>query len=91
MYGLIVLVLFFVFGIPIAKALAERLSREISAGPTRPDAELRRELEITQSLLADTQTRLAAMEQRLDFYEKLIEERRPPRLPRGADTDTPPQ
>jgi hypothetical protein len=55
---------------PLAKAIAERISR---AGPSVADeAELRKALRATEQRLADTETRLATVEDRLDFYEKLL-------------------
>ena len=55
---------------PLAKALAERISR---GGPTEAsEAELRKSLRATEQRLADTETRLATVEDRLDFYEKLL-------------------
>jgi hypothetical protein len=55
---------------PLAKALAERISR---GGPSASnEAELRKSLRATEQRLADTETRLATVEERLDFYEKLL-------------------
>jgi hypothetical protein len=55
---------------PLAKALAERISR---GGPSAAnEAELRKSLRATEQRLADTETRLATVEERLDFYEKLL-------------------
>jgi hypothetical protein len=55
---------------PLAKALAERISR---GGPTAAsEGELRKSLRATEQRLAETETRLAAVEERVDFYEKLL-------------------
>ena len=73
------LIAILVIAAPIAKAIGERIARD--GRQPRADPELRREIELLHSQLADTQNRLAATETRLDFYEKLLEERRPASLP----------
>jgi hypothetical protein len=59
-----------VIGAPIAKAIAERISRGGQKDPNA--AEVQRTLAATEQRLADTEARLAAVEERLDFYEKLL-------------------
>ena len=55
---------------PIAKAIAERISR---ATPQIPgEAELKKALRESEQRQAETESRLAAVEERLDFYEKLL-------------------
>lgn len=62
---------------PIAKAVAHRIARGA------PDAaELRKQLRATELRLNETELRLIAVEERVDFYEKLLakplESREPP-------------
>ncbi len=64
-----------VVGAPIAKAVANRISRQSDSGGAR----LRELLELTQhrleeteQQLADTTERLADMEERLDFTERML-------------------
>ncbi len=56
--------------VPLAKALANRISRGGTSGPG--EAELRKALRASEHRQAETETRLAAVEERLDFYEKLL-------------------
>ena len=58
-------------GAPIAKALARKIEQQ-GTGPTLPEAELRRALQATEQRLSDSETRLAVVEEKLDFYEKLL-------------------
>ncbi|MGH7459609.1 MAG: hypothetical protein ACREMA_01100 [Longimicrobiales bacterium] len=70
---------------PIAKAIAERISR---GTPQIPDeAELRKALRESEQRQAETESRLAAVEERLDFYEKLLAN---PNRPTGDQPRQPP-
>ena len=55
---------------PIAKAIAERISRSDRSLPG--EAELRKALRESEQRQAETESRLAAVEEKLDFYEKLL-------------------
>jgi hypothetical protein len=55
---------------PIAKAIAERITR--SGATPAGQNELKKSLQATEQRLAETETRLGAVEERLDFYEKLL-------------------
>ncbi|MGH7469318.1 MAG: hypothetical protein ACRENP_15305 [Longimicrobiales bacterium] len=55
---------------PLAKALADRISR--GQPDSRGGADLRKVLQANEQRLAETESRLAAVEERLDFYEKLL-------------------
>ncbi len=75
-------ILLLVIGGPIARALAHRIAR--TGGPVEPPSpELRNALQATEQRLADTELRLAAVEEKLDFYEKLLSN--PERKPKSAD------
>jgi hypothetical protein len=73
MIGVFVIAMIFVGG-PIARAIA----RSIERGGVRPaqeprvEGELRQALQVAEQRLSDSETRLAALEDRLDFYEKLL-------------------
>jgi hypothetical protein len=68
--GLLGFVLALVVLGPLAKAVADRISRGGRTGPS--EAELRKALHANEQRLAETESRLAALEERLDFYEKLL-------------------
>jgi hypothetical protein len=58
---------------PIAKAIGRRIERHgLDLPKPAEDQELRRALQLTEQRLADSETRLAALEERVDFYEKLL-------------------
>lgn len=67
---LIVIIVLFI-GAPIAKAFARKIEQQ-GAGPSLPEDELRRALQATEQRLSDSETRLAVVEEKLDFYEKLL-------------------
>jgi hypothetical protein len=64
------MVLIFI-GAPLAKALARSIENR-STPPSLPEAELRKALQSAEQRLSDSETRLALMEEKLDFYEKLL-------------------
>lgn len=61
---------------PLAKAVALRISRGDRRIPG--EAELRKALQANEQRLAETESRMAALEERLDFYEKLLANPRRP-------------
>jgi hypothetical protein len=73
MIPVFVIAMIFVGG-PLARAIA----RSIERGGVRPvqdgrvEGELRQALQVAEQRLSDSETRLAALEDRLDFYEKLL-------------------
>jgi hypothetical protein len=67
-----VLVLMLIFiGAPLAKAFARNIERR-GLPPTQDENELKRALQLAEQRLSDGETRIAALEDRLDFYEKLL-------------------
>lgn len=69
--GWVILLIVLFIGAPIAKAIARSIERG-SMPPSIPEAELRRALQAAEQRLSDSETRLAAMEEKLDFYERLL-------------------
>jgi hypothetical protein len=70
---------------PLARAVANRISR--SGAPTDPGLAqaLRRELEATETRAQESDRRIAQLEERLDFMEKLLREpKRTDQLPPGS-------
>jgi hypothetical protein len=66
----LILALIFI-GTPIAKAIAKNIEhRGLQPGPN--ESELKQALQLAEQRLNDSETRLAALEDRLDFYEKLL-------------------
>ena len=65
-----VMILIFI-GAPIAKAIARSIERG-STPPSLPEAELRKALQSAEQRLSDNESRLAQVEEKLDFYEKLL-------------------
>jgi len=56
---------------PIARAYARSIERgRPAAGP--PDDETRKALQLAEQRLSDSEGRIAALEERIDFYEKLL-------------------
>jgi hypothetical protein len=56
---------------PLAKAFARSIEQR-GATPSLPEAELRKALQSAEQRLSDNETRLAQVEEKLDFYEMLI-------------------
>ena len=73
-----ILMLVLVFA-PIARAIARSIERR-GVPDTRINDELRKALLEAEQRLADNETRIGALEDRVDFYEKLLAnpERKPP-------------
>ena len=65
-----IMILIFI-GAPIAKAIARSIERGATP-PSLPEAELRKALQSAEQRLSDNETRLAMVEEKLDFYEKLL-------------------
>ena len=75
---LVVAILF--MGVPIAEALASRIRK----GNLDLDAkELQKALKLAEQRLAASETRLASLEEKVDFYEKLLSN--PESRPRPSD------
>lgn len=68
--GFAIIALIFVFA-PIARAIARAIDKR-GLPNTQPDPELRKALQQAEQRLADGETRLAALEERVDFYERLL-------------------
>lgn len=75
MSWLLLIALFFM-GVPIAEAIATRIKK----GGEPADPELRKALQQAEQRLAAGETRIAALEERVDFYEKLLESKSDPKL-----------
>lgn len=56
---------------PLARALARRIERRDLPNP-QLEGELRKALNEAEQRLADNETRIDALEDRVDFYEKLL-------------------
>lgn len=69
---------FFIFAFifvagPIAKAIARNIERRgIPTPESGTDLEVRKALQLTEQRLSESETRLAALEERVDFYERLL-------------------
>lgn len=78
---LVVAILF--MGVPVAEALATRIRK----GSIDLDAkELQKQLKLTEQRLAASETRLATLEEKVDFYEKLLSNPESRRAPGDAST-----
>ena len=73
MSWLLLIALFFM-GVPIAEAIATRIKK----GGDPADPELKKALQQAEQRLAAGETRIAALEERVDFYEKLLQTKRDP-------------
>lgn len=58
-------------GAPIARAIARSIEHRGLPQP-QADADLRKALQTAEQRLSESETRLAALEERVDFYEKLL-------------------
>ncbi|HET9441417.1 MAG TPA: hypothetical protein VFO52_14670 [Longimicrobiales bacterium] len=79
MTWLLVIALVFM-GVPIAEAIASRIKK---GGGSTDDKEVQKALKLTEQRLAASETRIAQLEERVDFYEKLLSapKDRPPSNP----------
>ena len=74
-----------VLGIPIAKAVATRISRGGQGVPTDQVLALRKEVEATEARAVDAEKRVTELEDRVDFLEKLLQApKQPPLVPPGG-------
>jgi hypothetical protein len=69
--GLVWILLLIFVGAPIARAVAKNIERR-GLPPTQDENELKRALQLAEQRLSEGETRIAALEDRLDFYEKLL-------------------
>ena len=74
MYILYIVVAIFI-GVPIAEAIAARIKK---SGPV-DQGELEKALRNAEQRLSAQETRIVALEERVDFYEKLLEAPKGPR------------
>lgn len=74
-----VLLMLFVLA-PIARAVARSIERRGLPADTRIEGEMKKALQEAEQRLTENETRIAALEDRVDFYEKLLAnpERKPP-------------
>ncbi len=79
-------VLVLVIGAPIAKAFAARIARGQPTLPPEVVQRLRQELESTEQRAADADKRVAELEDRVDFLERLLQAPKspPPLAPPGG-------
>lgn len=74
-----------VIGAPIAKAFAARIARGHPTLPPEVVQRLRQELETTEQRVLDSDKRVAELEERVEFLEKLLQSpKRPPLMPPGG-------
>jgi hypothetical protein len=69
--GVVFILALIFIGAPIAKAIARSIEQK-GLHPAPNDSELKQALQLAEQRLSDSETRLAALEDRLDFYEKLL-------------------
>jgi F0F1-type ATP synthase membrane subunit b/b' len=67
--GFLILLIFVLA--PLARALARTIERR-GLPNTRSEAEVKQALQQAEQRLTDSETRLAALEERVDFYERLL-------------------
>ncbi len=78
-------ILALVLGIPIAKAVAGRISRGGQPPPSDQVVALRKELEAAESRAVDAEKRVNDLEDRVDFLERLLQApKQPPLVPPGG-------
>lgn len=70
--GMFLIIAIIFVGAPIARAIARSIERHGLQNVASPDPELRRLLSAAEQRLSDSETRIAALEERADFYEKLL-------------------
>lgn len=68
----LLLVAMLFMGVPIAEAIATRIKK---GAETLDGNELRKALKLAEQRLQANETRLAALEEKVDFYEKLLSDR----------------
>lgn len=74
MIGVLILGIIFVFG-PVARSIARAIDRvghpAVGGGP--PSSEVQKALAVAEQRLSESEARLAALEDRVDFYERLLQ------------------
>jgi hypothetical protein len=71
--GLFLIIAIIFVGAPIARAIARSIERQGIHPPVGGgDVELKKALLQAEQRLSDSETRIAALEERVDFYEKLL-------------------
>ena len=72
--GVFLIIAIIFIGAPIARAIARSIERQ-GIHPPGPggDIELRKSLAQAEQRLSDSETRIAALEERVDFYERLLQ------------------
>ncbi len=75
-----------VLGIPIAKAVAARISRGGQGVPVDQVLALKKEVEAAEARALDSDKRVSELEDRVDFLERLLQapKPRPPLMPPGG-------
>ncbi len=73
-------VLALVVGAPIAKAIAVRIARGQPSLPPEVVQRLRQEIETTEQRALEADKRVAELEERVDFLERLLQAPKPPPL-----------
>ena len=81
-----IFVLLIIMGAPIAKAIAARIARGQPTLPVDAIQRLRQEIEASEQRAQDSDKRVAELEDRVDFLEKLLQapKARPPLPPPGG-------
>ena len=69
--GLGFLILLIVVLAPLARSIGRAIERR-SMPADRSDEELKKALQQAELRLSDSETRIAALEERVDFYERLL-------------------
>jgi hypothetical protein len=77
--GIVFILMMIFVAAPIARAIARSIERR-GLPDSGINEELRKALQQAEQRLADSETRIGALEDRVDFYEKLLAnpERKPP-------------
>ena len=86
MPGFLIFVLALVIGAPIAKGIAARIARAQPTLPPEVVQRLRQEIEASEQRALDSEKRVAELEDRVEFLEKLLQapKPRPPLAPPGG-------
>jgi hypothetical protein len=82
--GMFLIIAIIFVGAPIARAIARSIERAPGSAWTgfpKDDPEVKKALEAAEQRLSDSEARLAALEERVDFYEKLLRNPTSPSLP----------
>jgi hypothetical protein len=88
MFPIMVIALIFVAA-PIARAIARQIERQGTRPPVADNPEVRQALQVAEQRLSDSEARLAALEERVDFYEKLLSNPESRKTPASNATSSP--